>query len=93
MTFYNSIKKLISFNKKVKITKSKFNNIVIVTSGFKPKNDLANMIVKLNIIIKSSVSKNTDYLIEEELHQEYFGQEMGSDDSDITSRLHYKRLL
>lgn len=37
--------------------------------------------------------KNTDYLIEEELHQEYFGQEVGSDDSDIASRLHYRRLL
>lgn len=63
ITFYNSIKKLISFKKKVKITKSKFNNIVIVTSGFKPKDDLANMIIKLNIISKDNVGKNTDYLI------------------------------
>ena len=61
--FYNNIKNLISFKKKITIKKSKFNNIVIVTSGFKPKDSLAELIVKLNIINRSTVSKKTDYLI------------------------------
>ena len=63
ITFFNKIKKFVKFKKETKIKKSKWNNLVIVSSGFKPKGDLAELIKKLGIKTGSSVSKNTDYLI------------------------------
>jgi len=63
MDFYNSIKKYITLtnpNKKVK--KSKLSGKVIVMSGFRD-NDLKSKLEDLGIKIKTSVSKNTDYLV------------------------------
>ena len=63
ITFFNKIKKYVKFKKETKIKKSKWNNLVVVSSGFKPKGELAELIKKLGIKTGSSVSKNTDYLI------------------------------
>jgi DNA ligase (NAD+) len=63
ITFYNTIKKFIKFKKEIKVKKSKWNNVIVVSSGFKPNGDLAELLKKLGIKTGSSVSKNTDYLI------------------------------
>ena len=63
MDFYNLIKKYITItnpNKKVK--KSKLSGKTIVMSGFRD-NDLKSKLEDLGIKIKTSVSKNTDYLV------------------------------
>lgn len=63
MDFYNSIKKYITIaNPNKKIKKSKLSGKTIVMSGFRD-NDLKSKLEDLGIKIKTSVSKNTDYLV------------------------------
>ena len=63
MDFYNLIKKYITIaNPNKKFKKSKLSGKTIVMSGFRD-NDLKSKLEDLGIKIKTSVSKNTDYLV------------------------------
>ena len=61
--FYNSIKDHITIKKsKKKVVKSKLNGKIVVISGFRDK-DLENKLKDLDVEVKNSVSKNTNFLV------------------------------
>ncbi len=61
--FYDSIKDYITIKKtKKKVVKSKLNGKIVVISGFRDK-ELENKLKELDVEVKSSVSKNTNFLV------------------------------